>query len=98
MHKLGSLAEPALKEALAGRPPLEVRQRLERLLERAAQEGMPLTELRRVRALEVLEQAGTVEARKAIEAMARTEAKSPSTLEAKTSLERLKRRATVMPD
>jgi hypothetical protein len=66
LEKLGLDAEPALRKALAGRPPLEVRRRLEGLLERLdGTEG-----LRASRALEALERIGSPAARQLLETLA----------------------------
>jgi WD40 repeat protein len=52
------LAEPLLKETLAGKPSLEVRRRVESLLARAEPKALPPETLRDLRALEVLEHLG----------------------------------------
>jgi hypothetical protein len=56
LEQLGAAAEPALRKALAENPSLELRRRMERLLERLAAEH-----IRGLRVLEVLEHAGTPE-------------------------------------
>jgi hypothetical protein len=82
---LGEAAEPALREALNGKPSLEVRQRLERLLETLERR----TKLRAVRAVEVLEGVGSPDARRLLERLARGLSGARLTQEAKASLGRL---------
>jgi hypothetical protein len=70
LANLGELAGPALRQALEGRPSLEVRQRIEQLLQRL---GGPVTapeRLRSMRALELLEAIAAPEARQVLEALA----------------------------
>ena len=89
LGKLGSLAGPALRKALAARPPLEARQRLEQLLNKL--DG-PITSpetLQMLRALEVLERIGTPEARQILLSLAKGAPEAALTQEAKASLERL---------
>jgi RNA polymerase sigma factor (sigma-70 family) len=84
---LGSAIAPDLRRALAAKPPLEVRRRLEVLLaqcSRASPEG-----LRRLRAIEVLEQVGSREARQVLGALAGGAAATVETEEAKAALGRL---------
>jgi RNA polymerase sigma factor (sigma-70 family) len=87
---LGARA-PALRKALAGQPSLEVRLRVERLLQRlkgpASAEG-----LRAVRAVRALEYGGSPEARRLLATLAEGAADAPLTREAKASLGRLGRR------
>jgi hypothetical protein len=60
LQKLGEPAEPALRRALKGQPPLEVKRRIEQLLEKLR---MPPERLQALRALEVLERLDTAESR-----------------------------------
>jgi hypothetical protein len=90
---LGDGAEPALREALAGRPPPEVSRRLEQVLARARGSAPPPESLRALRGVEVLEQAGTPEARRLLESLARGDPQARLTREAKACLERLARQA-----
>jgi RNA polymerase sigma factor (sigma-70 family) len=96
LAKLGKVAEPQLREVLQGRPGPEVRRRAERLLERL--EGvkgpaLSLQQLAALRALEVLEQVGTPEARQVLEKLAGGPAGDRLTREAKGAVERLARTA-----
>jgi WD40 repeat protein len=71
LEKLGELAQPALQKSLAGPAPLEVRRRVEKLLEHIVNDQTPATDvLRALRALQVLEQAGTPEARQELQRLA----------------------------
>jgi hypothetical protein len=71
LEKLGDAAEPFLRRALAGRPPLEVRRRVEQLLEKLEPTRTP-EGLRRLRAVEVLEHAGGPEAEGVLKDLAST--------------------------
>jgi hypothetical protein len=65
LEERGAFAEPALPRVLAGKPPLETRQRIEQLLEKV--QG-PITSgevLRVLRGVQALEQIGTPAAREA---------------------------------
>jgi WD40 repeat protein len=91
LEKLGAAAESALHEALATRPSLELTRRLERLLKKLGDQGkVPLAEMQRdVRAVRVLAQVGTPEAKKLLEALSKN---APGWLvmrEAKEALRRL---------
>ncbi len=91
LAKLGELAEPALRKALAGSPSVELRRRAERLL--AKLEG-PLTRpepLRAVRVVEVLEHIGSSEARELLTTLAQGAPQARLTREAQHAVERLNR-------
>jgi hypothetical protein len=89
LAKLGALAEPALKAALAAKPSLEVRLRIELLLQKNEWPGMPLQDWR---ALAVLERLGSEDARRVLQELAKGEPGARLTQEAKEALERLQRR------
>ena len=86
LTKLDRAAEPALRQALAKKPPLEQRRRIERLLERLATPGR---KLHAARVTTVLEQIGTAEARKVLEALADEPAETLLSREARESLKRM---------
>src|SRR5262249_35236776 len=98
LKKIGKPAEPLLRKALDGNPSAEVRRRIEELLE-AGLEARPVKNLppgildgeplRTVRAIRVLEQIGTPEARAILEKLAKGDPDARETQEAKGSLERL---------
>jgi hypothetical protein len=90
LEALGAAALPALREALAKEPSLEVRRRLEKLLASKADASPEVR--RRLRALQVLERAGSAEARQALAALARGATHTAEAQEARAALERLERR------
>jgi WD40 repeat protein len=85
----GGHAEAALRQALAAKPPLEQRRQIEGLLARLAPERVPPEMVRPLRAVEVLEWAGTAEARQFLAELAGGRPDSPLTREAKGALARL---------
>jgi hypothetical protein len=91
LRKLGELAEPALRKILASRPSLELRRRVQSLLDDIAQhQWRPTPELlRQLRAVEVLERLGTPEARKLLETLAGGAAGARQTREARAAVQRL---------
>ena len=97
LERLGDLAVPALEKALAGKPALEMRTRIERLLETA--DRMPPPEvLRSLRAVEALEHAGTPEARQRLEALAKGADGARLTREAQAALQRLAKSAAKLKE
>jgi WD40 repeat protein len=66
LEKLGEAVEPALRKALESKPTLEVRQHLEQILKKRDKEV-----IRQLRAIEVVEQIGTMEARQLLETTAK---------------------------
>ena len=89
LAKLGVLAEPALQKALTANPSLEVRSRIESLLEPFDNwAGMPLQTWR---ALAVLERIGSDDARQVLDGLAKGDPDARLTQEAKAALERLQR-------
>lgn len=88
LEKLAELADPALRQVLAGKPSLEVRQRVERLLERLDERLGQATYLPILRGLEVLERIGTPESRQLFEKMAAGAGGSIVTREARAALGR----------
>jgi hypothetical protein len=94
LEKLAELAEPALREALRDKPPLERRQRIDRLLERiAVQRDHPTSErLRMLRALEAVEHMDTPVARRALEEWTKGAPAADLTIEVNTVLKRLAKR------
>jgi RNA polymerase sigma factor (sigma-70 family) len=92
LEQLEESAAPALRQALGKQLPLETRRRIERILEQ-----LPPKRLLALRALEVLEHAGTPEARELLAQLSRGLPEAPLTREAKASLERLRSRAALTP-
>jgi RNA polymerase sigma factor (sigma-70 family) len=91
LQRLGRAAEGALRAALAGTPSAEVSSRAGRLLKLLGGEGQTLTaeQQREVRAVRVLEQVGTPEAAKVLEALAKDSPGWWVAQEAKDALRRL---------
>lgn len=86
LARLGEQAEPTLRQVLKKPCSLEVRRRLERLLDQVEQ-GPTTLSLRR--AMAVLEQIGTPEARQLVAALARGAPDTHTTREALATLKRL---------
>jgi WD domain, G-beta repeat len=95
LEKLGDLATSAYRVALAGKPSAEARQRVERLLAKADDPTGSPERLRALRAVQVLEQIGSAEARQLLETLSKGAAAAGLTEQAKASLERLARRAAL---
>jgi WD40 repeat protein len=93
LEKLGELAEPALKKAVAANPPLEVQRRLEKLLARLNGPVTAPEQLRVLRAVETLEYIGSDAARRLLQALADGAPGARLTREAQESLDRLHKRA-----
>jgi WD40 repeat protein len=91
--ELEVLAEPALLDSLKKQPSLELRQRIERLLNKLVNQRYNLSgdRLRSFRAVEILEQLGTLDARELLETLSRGAPGALLTQEAKASLVRLSR-------
>jgi len=89
LERMGELAEPALRKALDDKPSLEMRRRLEQLLEKLKYAVPTGDELRNQRALEALEVLGTAEARQVIEGLAKGAAGARLTRAAAAAVHRL---------
>lgn len=89
LEAIASRVEPTLRAARAAATSVEVRRRLERVLERAERWVPTPEEVRAVRAVEVLERIGTPRAREVLEKLANGAADVGVTQEAKASLRRL---------
>ena len=88
LEQLGELVRPALQKALTGQPSAEVRQRVETLL---AKLSTPAPEhLRIQRAVMVLEQIGTPEARQLLETLSKGAEGALLTEESRAALKRIK--------
>ena len=85
---MGEQIEPALRRVLEGKPSLEVRGRVQAILD--ALGGVPPAgTLRTLRAIRALERVGTPEARRILRTLADGAAGARETREAKAALERL---------
>jgi RNA polymerase sigma factor (sigma-70 family) len=92
LRKLGELAEPVMRKALAKPLSPEMRRRLQELLDEVGQQQWrPSPEvLRQLRAIEVLERLSTSEARRLLETLAGGAAGARQTREACAALQRLR--------
>jgi hypothetical protein len=91
LAEMADAAEPALRQALKNAASVEHRRRLEKLLEPFERDSP--ARLRQLRAVQVLELAGTPEARELLQAIAERPGGTALTQAAKESLERLAQRA-----
>jgi hypothetical protein len=89
LARQGGAVEAELRKALAAKPALEPRRRLEQLLRRLHARAVPAEMVRPLRAVEVLEWAGTAQARQALAALAGGWQGSPLTHAAAEALGRL---------
>jgi RNA polymerase sigma factor (sigma-70 family) len=94
LEKLAAAAEPALRKALEGNPSVEMRRRIERLLE---PRSLRTERVRTERSIELLERLGTPEARQVLETLAKGPPEYWFTQDAKGSVERLAKRRTSAP-
>jgi hypothetical protein len=91
LEELGELAEAALRKALTGDPSLEVRQRVERLLDNLSGRVPQARQLRELRAVELLELIGSSEGRQLLQALAEGAPEARLTREARGAIRRLTR-------
>jgi dipeptidyl aminopeptidase/acylaminoacyl peptidase len=89
LEEIGELAAPALKKALAEKSSLEVRQRIDGLLSKLRGPVTRPDMMRAVRAVAVLEDIATPQAKKLLEALSQGTPEARLTQEAKTALTRL---------
>jgi hypothetical protein len=89
LEELGDLAEPALRQKLADQPTLEVRRRMQTVLERLRGPVTRSEVLHGVRGVAVLEDIATPAARHLLESLAKGAPEARLTREAKASLQRL---------
>lgn len=92
LKAFGVKASPALFKALGGKPPLEVRRRIEDVLESIGEFPIPPQTLRRTRAIQLLEQIGSQDAEKILRKLAETKPPTTASLDAEAALKRLKQR------
>jgi WD40 repeat protein len=87
--ELGELAESALRKALEDKPSLEVRRRVQTVLERMRTPVTQAEKLRSLRAVAVLEDIGTAETRRLLDELAQGAPETRLTREVKAALNRL---------
>jgi hypothetical protein len=95
LAKLGDAAEPALRQAAARAASAEMLQRVRQLLEKLDAPNPSAERVRQSRALEVLEQMCTPEARQLLEALAKGAPAARQTADAKGALERQAKPASI---
>jgi WD40 repeat protein len=93
LEALGRLVKNDLQKELDGRPSLDVRKRVEQLLERMETVQVPPLWLRAMRAIEVLERCNTLEARQALQKLGDGPPGSRLAEEATASVRRLNKRS-----
>jgi WD40 repeat protein len=93
LAKLGELVASELEKVKAGDAPLELRRRVEQLLEKLQGPITQPEQLRGLRAVEVLENVGSAEAQDVLRRLAKGAAGARLTREAAGSLQRLAKRA-----
>jgi hypothetical protein len=91
---LGEASEPALREALEGKPSLEMRRRIEKLLAQLEPGGISPERLLRLRTIQVLEGIGAAGARPLLEQLAQGNAQDPLTQQARQALTRMSAKST----
>jgi HEAT repeat protein len=89
LAKLGELAGPAMRKAMAEKPSLEARRRLEELTNKLDGPVTIPEQARELRCIEVLEHIGSPEARRLLEELSKGAEGARVTRDAKASLERL---------
>jgi WD40 repeat protein len=93
LQGLGDLAELALRQALADDPPPDLRQRVQRLLDKLSGTAPPAGVMRNLRAIELLELIGSADARHALHVLAGGMPTARLTREAGSALRRLDNQA-----
>jgi RNA polymerase sigma factor (sigma-70 family) len=97
LAELAELAAPALRQALTVKPSLEQSRRIQALLEKLRGPVTRPETLREIRAVAVLEDLATPEARTLLETLAQGAPPARLTLEAEAALKRLKKRPAAAP-
>jgi WD40 repeat protein len=97
LDKLAELAEPLLRKTLAVKCPEEVRDRLEKLLNKVYRPIQVPHKLRALRAIEILEAIDTTRARQVLKGLAQGAPAARLTQEAKAALKRLAGRPARVP-
>jgi hypothetical protein len=97
LEKLAELAEPALQARLADTPSLEVKQRIDRLLEKIQGPVVVADQARALRAIEALELIGSGEALDLLNRIAKGTPESRITQAARDRLDRAEKRKSGAP-
>jgi hypothetical protein len=93
LMRLGSSLAPVLRRELQGKPSLEARKRMQRILEKIGEPSLSNEELQRLRFIQVLELIGTPAACNLLRKLAAGDPDAALTCEAKDALQRLERKA-----
>jgi hypothetical protein len=91
LTELGASAEPALKQAAADKPSLELRMRLRKVLEQLPLPALTAEEARNLRAIEVLECVASPQACKLLDSLAKGAPDARQTIHAQAARQRLGR-------
>lgn len=94
LERLAEVAEPAMRKALADGPSLELQRRLNDLLKPLETLSPPPERLRPLRAVQVLEDIGTADARELLEKLSKGSPDSLLTKEAQGAVRRLSKRTS----
>jgi hypothetical protein len=97
LRSFGAKASHALFAALAAKPDLATRNRIEEVLQFTGEFPIPPDELRRIRAIQLLEQIGTPRAEAILEKIAASQPPITAGSDAKAALERLRQRRRAPP-
>jgi hypothetical protein len=90
LEKLGELAQPAIEKAQTQEPTLETQRRLDKLLEKILNDQAPTAQVTQaLRAMQVLEEAGSPEARQVLQTIAQGAPAHRLTRHAEQALKRL---------
>jgi RNA polymerase sigma factor (sigma-70 family) len=89
LKNLGEQAKGTIEQALKGNPSLEARRRLEQILDHLSSAVPGPATVQAVRAVIILEEIGSVEARRVLQMLAKGASGARETLEARDALERL---------
>jgi hypothetical protein len=95
LQKIAEMTLPAPRKVLAGKASLEMRRRVEQLVDKL--EPLDGERLRSIRAVETLEHIGSPEARKVLLRMAQGASGARQTDEARAALHRLGKRVMASP-
>jgi len=97
LSKLAELAEPFLRKRLEKKPPLDVQQRVQTLIDKSAGFITDPDKVRSIRAVELLERIGAAEAQDLLRELARGAREARLTIAARAALDRLVRRSVNKP-
>jgi RNA polymerase sigma factor (sigma-70 family) len=97
LERVGEQTHVALRRALAGNPSLEVRRRIERILEATADEDASPAQRRSLVAVEILAEIGTPQAREVIRTIAAGAPNARLTQAGRDALERLAKTPAAQP-